>query len=245
MGITGTEVSKEASDIVLMDDSFSTIVRAVHWGRGIYQNFQRFIQFQLTVNVSAVLTVLLWVLLWGHSPFSALQLLWVNIIMDGPPALTLGLEPISGDLMKRAPTPRNASIVNGSMLGRIVFNGLFITGVFMLQSHFNFMGGTAAQQGTILFTLFVLFQLFNAFNARVISDRSIFKDFLKNRIMLLVFAITLCLQLLIVQFGGSAFNTVPLEPVLWLKIIAVAFSVVVASELFKLVRRLVLSPKNK
>lgn len=106
MGITGTEVSKEASDIVLLDDSFSTIVRAVQWGRGIYENFQRFIQFQLTVNLSSVAVVLASILLGFKTPFTALQLLWVNIIMDGPPALTLGLEPIRDDLMKRRPVAR-------------------------------------------------------------------------------------------------------------------------------------------
>lgn len=93
MGISGTEVSKEASDIVLLDDSFSTIVKAVQWGRGIYDNFQRFIQFQLTVNLSSVVVVLASILAGFAAPFSALELLWINIIMDGPPALTLGLEP--------------------------------------------------------------------------------------------------------------------------------------------------------
>jgi Ca2+-transporting ATPase len=108
MGIAGTEVSKEASDIVLLDDSFSTIVNAIKWGRGIYENFQRFIQFQLTVNVVAFVTVILAELFGYKMPFTTLQLLWVNIIMDGPPALTLGLEPPREHLLEKQPIKRNA-----------------------------------------------------------------------------------------------------------------------------------------
>ncbi|MEG2939426.1 MAG: HAD-IC family P-type ATPase, partial [Oscillospiraceae bacterium] len=116
MGITGTEVSKEASDIILLDDSFTTIVRAVEWGRGIFENFLRFIQFQLTVNVSSVVVVLACILTGAASPFTALELLWINLIMDGPPALTLGLEPMRKNLMRRKPTPRNAPLVSKRML---------------------------------------------------------------------------------------------------------------------------------
>ncbi|WP_298938856.1 calcium-translocating P-type ATPase, PMCA-type [uncultured Dysgonomonas sp.] len=111
MGISGTEVSKEASDIVLLDDSFSTIVKAIAWGRGIYENFKRFIQFQLTVNISSVIVVFTSILIGLKSPFTALQLLWINIIMDGPPALTLGLEPAHGNLMNRLPTKRHDSLL--------------------------------------------------------------------------------------------------------------------------------------
>lgn len=103
MGICGTEVSKEASDIILLNDSFATIVKAIEWGRGIYQNFQRFIQFQLTVNLSSVLIVLAAVVCGFTAPFSALQLLWVNLIMDGPPALTLGLEPVCKNVLDQSP----------------------------------------------------------------------------------------------------------------------------------------------
>ncbi|MCF0247211.1 MAG: HAD-IC family P-type ATPase, partial [Synergistes sp.] len=111
MGISGTEVSKEAGDIVLLDDSFATIVKAVEWGRNIYENFKRFISFQLTVNYASVVVVFTSILLGLKAPFTALQLLWINIIMDGPPALTLGLEPNHGDLMKRSPTKRNENII--------------------------------------------------------------------------------------------------------------------------------------
>lgn len=235
MGISGTEVSKQASDIVLLDDSFSTIVKAVQWGRGIYENFQRFIQFQLTVNLSSVVVVLTSILCGFATPFSALQLLWINIIMDGPPALTLGLEPIRGDLMDRKPTKRNASIISSTMLRCIIINGIFISFVFMLQHFTNFMGGTEEQLPTILFTLFVVFQLFNAFNSRELGNTSILKNLTSNKLMLGVFVLTFLLQVIITQFGGTVFDTVALPLSMWIKIIVVAFSVIIVSELVKLI----------
>lgn len=237
MGIAGTEVSKEASDIVMLDDSFATIVKAVHWGRGIYENFQRFIQFQLTVNLSSVVVVLASLFSGLAAPFTALQLLWVNIIMDGPPALTLGMEPIRDNLMDRRPTRRDASIVSRGMLERIIVSGAFIAVVFMAQSWTNFMGGTAEQQSTILFTLFVVFQLFNAFNSRELGNASLFANLLRNKVMIGVFALMFALQVLVVQFGGAMFRTVPLPIDMWLKIIAVGFGVVVLQEVIKTVKR--------
>lgn len=138
MGIAGTEVTKEASDIVLLDDSFSTIMKAVQWGRAIYENFKRFIQFQLTVNVSSVVVVVCSILAGFETPFTALELLWINIIMDGPPALTLGLEPIRDDILNHPPTRRDENIISRSMISRIFVNGIFISIVFMLQHFTNF-----------------------------------------------------------------------------------------------------------
>ena len=234
MGVAGTEVSKEASDIVLLDDSFSTIVKAVQWGRGIYENFQRFIQFQLTVNLSSVAVVLASILLGFKTPFTALQLLWVNIIMDGPPALTLGLEPIREDLMKRRPVARNANIISRRMLRSILCNGIFIALVFLLQERWNFLGAEANQKSTVLFTLFVIFQLFNAFNSRELSATSIFRNLGKNHLMLSVFALTFALQVVITQWGGAFFNTTPLPMILWLRILATGFTVILFAELLKL-----------
>ena len=238
MGITGTEVSKEASDIVLLDDSFTTIVRAVQWGRGIYENFQRFIQFQLTVNLSSVLVVLASILLGFKTPFTALQLLWVNIIMDGPPALTLGLEPIRGDLMRRRPVARDSSIVSHEMLRNIVLNGCFIAAVFLAQERWNFLGAAPEQQSTVLFTLFVVFQLCNAFNSRELSGMSIFRNLGRNHLMLGVFALTFAFQAVITQYGGAFFSTVPLPWTLWVGILCTGLSVIFFSELGKAVRHL-------
>ena len=239
MGVTGTEVSKEAGDIVLLDDSFSTIVKAVQWGRGIYENFQRFIQFQLTVNLSSVVVVLASILLGFKTPFTALQLLWVNIIMDGPPALTLGLEPIRSDLMKRSPVARNANIISKRMLRSIVLNGLFIALVFLAQERWNFLDAPPKDKSTVLFTLFVVFQLFNAFNSRELSATSIFRNLVKNHLMLLVFALTFALQVIITQWGGAFFNTTPLSPMLWIRILATGFSVILFSELLKLLETII------
>ena len=238
MGITGTEVSKEACDIVLLDDSFSTIVRAVQWGRGIYENFQRFIQFQLTVNLSSVAVVLASILLGFKTPFTALQLLWVNIIMDGPPALTLGLEPIRDDLMKRRPVARASSIVSKDMLWNIALNGIFIALVFLAQERWNFLGAAPEQKSTVLFTLFVVFQLFNAFNSRELSDTSIFLNLSKNHLMLGVFALTFGLQVVITQWGGAFFNTQPLPLSVWGGILATGFSVILFAEFIKAIRRI-------
>lgn len=237
MGISGTEVSKEASDIVLLNDSFSTIIKAVQWGRGIYENFQRFIQFQLTVNLSSVVVVLFTILLGFKAPFTALQLLWINLIMDGPPALTLGLEPIREDLMGREPTKRNANIVTKGMLRRIVINGVFISLVFLGQHIFNFMGATKEQMPTVLFTLFVVFQLFNAFNSRELTNTSIFKNIANNKVMLIVFIVTFTLQVVITQFGAVFFNTIALPISMWIKIILVGFLVILISEISKLIQR--------
>ena len=244
MGISGTEVSKEAADIVLLNDSFSTIVTTVKWGRGIYENFKRFIQFQLTVNVASVLTVFICTVVGlfvegFESPFSALDLLWINIIMDGPPALTLGLEPIRDDLMSRKPTARSESIVSREMLRRIAINGVFMCLICLAQQGFDFLNVGQDKVQTSVFTLFVIFQLFNSFNCRELGDKSIFPNLLKNRLMLGAFVIAFALQVIITQFGGAVFDTVPLDFLSWLKIVGLALTVVALDEVVKLVHRLV------
>lgn len=238
MGISGTEVSKEASDIVLLDDSFATIVKAVEWGRNIYENFKRFISFQLTVNIASVICVFVSVLMGLPAPFTALQLLWINIIMDGPPALTLGLEPGYSDLMRRRPTNRSENIISKGMLARITAAGVYMSVVFLLQYKLNFLGAARGEMTTVLFTLFVLFQLFNAFNCRELHSESIFCHLFKNKLMLLVVGCTFVLQVLIIQFAGAFFGTVPLGIAMWGKLFALAFSVIVLSEVIKAFARL-------
>lgn len=245
MGISGTEVSKEASDIVLVDDSFTTIVKAVEWGRNIYENFKRFISFQLTVNIASVICVFVSVLLGLDAPFTALQLLWINIIMDGPPALTLGLEPNYSDLMSRKPTNRSENIISKEMFIKIFSTGIYMSIVFLCQYRFNFLAAGQNEMRTVLFTLFVLFQLFNAFNCRELHSQTIFKHLFKNKLMLGVVSCTFVLQILIIQFAGAFFGTVPLALNMWLKIFALAFSVVVLSELVKAVTRIAQKIKSK
>ena len=239
MGVAGTEVTKEASDIVLLDDSFTTIVKAVKWGRGIYENFKRFIQFQLTVNVASATVIIISVLVGKASPFTALQILWINLIMDGPPALTLGLEPMRGNLLNRKPTDRNENIISKKMFGKILFNGIWVTAIVMIQSFTNFMGAKSdTEMSTVIFTMFVIFQLFNAFNCRELDDTPMYKNLLKNKLMLGVFLIVLIIQIVITQFATVVFNTVPLSLEMWGKIFTIAFSIIVINEVVKFLKRL-------
>lgn len=236
MGITGTQVTKEASDIILLDDSFATVIKAVRHGRGIYENFRRFITFQLTVNLAAVLTVTLSVLLGFPPPFSPLQLLWINLIMDGPPALTLGLEKISSDIMSRNPVRRDAPIVSKKMLLRILLSGGYMAAIMIAQTKWNFLGisGGAGKERTALFTIFVLLQLFNAICARELGLKSVFCGFFQNKALLAVVSATLLLQVLIAEKGGAFFNTCPLSVTDWAKVLAVSLSIIAFTEIAKL-----------
>lgn len=249
MGIAGTEVSKEAADIVLLDDSFSSIATSIQWGRGIYENFKRFIQFQLTVNVASVFLIFLCTILnlffpSIQQPFSALDLLWINIIMDGPPALILGLEPIRNNLMEKKPIARGESILSRSMLIKIFIASLFMTGICLLQIATNFLQIDNVKNRTVVFTLFVLFQLFNALNCRELGNNSIFKNFFKNRLMLLVLVVVLSLQIIITQFGNRVFETVALNIVDWCKVIAMALSIIGIQEGIQAIMRYCIKNKS-
>lgn len=238
MGITGTEVSKEAADMVLLDDSFTTIVKAVGWGRGVYENFQKFIQFQLTVNVAAVITVLLAELFNFGSPFTPLQLLWINIIMDGPLAITLGIEVMRKNIMNDKPIKRDASIITKSMITKIIIGGVYIVAMIFLLMNTNILGGTEAEQPTLVFNAFVLFALFNVFNSRRLDNESIIKGFFSNKVLLEVFAGVFVIQVLATQFLGTIFNTVPLSFAMWIKVIAYSLTIVVLGEVIRFVKRI-------
>ncbi len=237
MGITGAEITKEASDIILLNDSFATVVRAIEFGRSVYQNLQRFIIFQLTVNLSAVLLIILSLVLGYETPFNTLQLLWINIIMDGPPALTLGLERSSRSLMKNKPVKRNESIISGKMLARIIFNGLLIVGIVTAERKLNFLGVPTSMHSTVVFTCFILLQLFNAFNCREIGKNSIFTSLTKNKVMLITFGVVFLMQIIIVQFGYKLFGITPLDFITWVKVVALSSSIVVVTEIAKVVYR--------
>lgn len=234
MGITGTETAKEASDIVLLDDSFSTIVTGIKWGRSIFKNFQRFITFQLTVNVVAFLTAFSAAILGLGLPFTTLQLLWVNLIMDGPPALSLGMEPPREELMKRNPIERNASIITKNMLFKVATHGVFISVALLALMKYQLLGGTPEMQKSIVFSVFVFFQLWNAFNCREFGTDSVFPNFFKNKAALGLIGGAALVQILLVQYAGAIFNTVPLPLEVWIHIITATFSIVAFSELLKL-----------
>ncbi|MDU4860635.1 MAG: calcium-translocating P-type ATPase, PMCA-type [Terrisporobacter othiniensis] len=244
MGISGTEVSKNAADIILTDDSFSTIVKGIKWGRGIYDNFQRFVQFQLTVNVVAFLIAIISQVLGQEMPFTTIQLLWVNIIMDGPPALALGLEPVRDFVLNRKPVNRNANIISKSMIRTIILNALFITGLLLAQSTFNILNVTPEENETVMFSLFAFLALFNAFNCREFGSDSIIPNFTKNKLALQIISVTGIAQIFFVQIFQDFFNSVSLSFEIWIKIILVAASIVVVNEIVKLVIRL-FNPKTE
>ncbi len=221
MGITGTEVTKEACDILLLDDSFSTIVRAIRWGRGIADGFKRFILFQLTVNVSSVIVVLIAALMGMASPFTALWLLWINLIMDGPPALTLGLEKLGDDLLKRPPVRRDAPLVTKNMAMRMAVMGGIIAAVSLAQLRWDFLNAGEAAP-TALFTLFVLCQLANALSARKPEGGNPLGGLFGNPALIGALVLTVTLQWIMVTFGGGFFKTVPLTAALWGKCCLIA-----------------------
>ncbi len=229
----GSEITKEVSDIILLDDSFSTIIKAITFGRNIYQNFQRFIMFQLSVNLTAVLFIIFSLVLGLENPFTTLQLLWINVIMDGPPALTLGLESRGNELMNNKPVKRSNNLVGKKMLIRILTHSLFMCLVLVLQYKYNFIGCTSEELSTVMFSLFIIFQLFNAFNCRELGSKSVVRNLKSNKSMLIVFSITFILQIIICEFGGKLFNTTPLSLIVWVKTIFVALGVVVISEIYK------------
>ena len=237
MGITGTEVTKEACDILLLDDAFATIVRAIRWGRGITDNFKRFILFQLTVNVSAVLVVLVAVIMNEPPPFSALELLWINIIMDGPPALCLGLERMSDDLLRRKPIRRDAPLVSRGMVMRMAVIGGLIAAVCLLQLKgvVDFLGVAGATNDkvvtTAVFTLFVFCQLANALAARRPEGGNPLGGLTGNPALVCALFIAAVLQWVIVVWGGAAFGTVALGVETWVRILLVAACVPIIAAL--------------
>lgn len=245
MGITGSEVSKNAADIILTDDNFATIINGIKWGRGVYENFQRFIQFQLTVNIIAFLVAIVSQILDFPMPFTTIQLLWVNIIMDGPPALALGLEPIRDAVFDRKPVDRKSSIITKKMVTSIVLNAIYVTAILLIQMKFNILGASTAVQAdgasemeTVLFALFAFSALFNAFNCREFGTDSIFKNFTKNKTALLIISVTAIAQFIFTELFSGFFNAVSLSLVMWGKVILLAFMIIVVNEVIKFVLRL-------
>jgi P-type Ca2+ transporter type 2C len=247
MGISGTEVAKEASKIVLLDDSFNTIVRGVQWGRALYENIQRFIQFQLTINVSALIIAFLGPFMGLKPPFTVLQLLWINVIMDTFAAIALCSEPPREGLMRRPPKKRDESIVTREMLRNIFITaGFFVVlMIFLLigMQHWGWFGSEVksseltARQVTIFFTVYVFFQVWNQINCRSLSpEESGLHRLFENPQFLVIASLTVIGQILIVSFGGQVFNVEPLGMVDWLVIAASTASVLVFAEVARRVR---------
>ena len=237
MGISGTEVSKNAADIILTDDSFSTIVDGIKWGRGIYENFQRFIQFQLTINIVAFMIAVISQVFGKEMPFTTIQLLWVNIIMDGPPALALGIEPVRDYVLKRKPIRRKAGIIARSMAVNIIINAFLIITIVNIQEFYNILNASPAEQGTVVFSLFAFSALFNALNCREFGVNSIIPNFFKNKLALRIIFITGIAQIVFTQVFRGFFNTVSLNLVMWIKIILLSSIILMLNEVVKLILR--------
>ncbi|XP_007549390.1 plasma membrane calcium-transporting ATPase 2 isoform X6 [Poecilia formosa] len=229
MGIAGTDVAKEASDIILTDDNFSSIVKAVMWGRNVYDSISKFLQFQLTVNVVAVIVAFTGACITQDSPLKAVQMLWVNLIMDTFASLALATEPPTEALLRRKPYGRNKPLISSTMtkniLGHAVYQLILIfTLLFAGEKIFDIDSGRNAplhsppsEHYTIIFNTFVMMQLFNEINARKIhGERNVFDGIFRNPIFCSIVFGTFAIQIVIVQFGGKPFSCQPLSLEKWL-----------------------------
>ena len=238
---TGTSVAKEASDITLLDDSFHSIATAVMWGRSLYKNIQRFIVFQLTINVVALLSVLLGAFLGTELPLTVTQMLWVNLIMDTFAAMALASIAPSMDVMNEKPRKRTDFIISPAMRNNIfgVGAGFLIVLMGLLAFFKNMPGGMDVHHLTVFFTIFVMLQFWNLFNASVFgTNHSIFKDVGHAMGMLGVALIILVGQFIIVTFGGKVFRTEPLPALEWAYIIAGTSVVLWIGEIWRGVKRM-------
>ena len=236
---SGTSVAKQASDITLIDDSFHSIAQAVMWGRSLYKNIQRFIFFQLIVNVTALLLVLFGSFVGTELPLTITQILWINLIMDTFAAMALASLPPSREVMQEKPRSKDAFIINkGMMRGIGIIGGLFFLGTFVMLWYFERVKGVDPQELTIFFCVFVMLQWWNLFNARTLgSHHSAFRRLWACRGFLLVLALVLIGQWLIVTYGGEMFRTEPLSLRVWLYIIIGTSPVLWIGEIYRKVKR--------
>lgn len=240
---SGTSVAKEASDMTLLDDSFKSIANAVMWGRSLYRNLQRFLFFQLVVNVAALLLVLGGSVIGTEMPLTVTQILWVNLIMDTFAALALASLPPSHEVMKDKPRKASDFIINKSIGFGILFCGIvFFLVMFALLVYCERRGkgGVDVHELTMFFTTFVMIQFWNLFNAKALmSHHTAFRHFLKDKGMILVLVLVLVGQWIIVTFGGEMFRTTPLSLHEWLLIIGSTSVVIWAGELWRTFKRMI------
>lgn len=222
MGIAGTEVAKESADVIVLDDNFTTIVNVAKWGRAVYINIQKFVQFQLTVNIVALVINFVSACVSGSAPLTAVQLLWVNLIMDTLGALALATEPPHEGLMNRPPVGRDVSFITTTMWRNIIGQSIYQLAVLLV---FNFLGkqllnlkGSDATriQNTFIFNTFVFCQVFNEINSRDMEKINVFANMFGSWIFLAIITATVVFQVIIVEFLGTFASTVPLSWQLWL-----------------------------
>ena len=245
---SGTSVAKEASDMTLLDDSFKSIANAVMWGRSLYRNLQRFLFFQLVVNVAALLLVLGGSIIGTEMPLTVTQILWVNLIMDTFAALALASLPPSHEVMNDKPRKATDFIINKGMAFGILFCGIaffIVMFAMLIYCERRGKGGVDVHELTVFFTTFVMIQFWNLFNAKSLgSNRTAFRHFLKDKGMILVLALVLVGQWLIVTFGGEMFRTVPLSLTEWLVIIGATSIVLWVGEIWRAFKHLLAKRKN-
>lgn len=239
---SGTSVAKEASDMTLLDDSFKSIANAVMWGRSLYRNLQRFLFFQLVVNVAALLLVLGGSVIGTEMPLTVTQILWVNLIMDTFAALALASLPPSHEVMKDKPRKASDFIINKSIGFGILFCGIFfflVMFALLVYCERRGKGGVDVHELTMFFTTFVMIQFWNLFNAKALmSHHTAFRHFLKDKGMILVLVLVLVGQWIIVTFGGEMFRTTPLSLHEWLLIIGSTSVVLWVGELWRAFKRM-------
>jgi len=239
---SGTSVAKEASDMTLLDNSFASIVKAVEWGRALFRNLQRFIFFQLSVNLTALLLVLAGSFIGQDMPLTVTQILWVNLIMDTFAAIALSTLPPDGDLMSERPRDTTKFIVSPSIAKKIILWGVAMgAAAVALFYHYENAGdgNVDSYELTFFFTVFVMMQFWNLFNAKALgSNGSAFAGLLSDKAFLLMALVIVAGQWIIVTFGGEMFRTVPLSLHDWLVAIVVTFPVAILGEGIRLVRRI-------
>ncbi|KAL8236833.1 hypothetical protein R6Q59_017914 [Mikania micrantha] len=232
MGIQGTEVAKESSDIIILDDNFASVVKVVRWGRSVYANIQKFIQFQLTVNVAALVINVVAALSSGDVPLNAVQLLWVNLIMDTLGALALATEPPTDHLMDRLPVGRREPLITNIMWRNLLIQALYQVTILLvlnfggrdiLHSQHEPNEHATKEKNTLIFNSFVFAQIFNEFNARKPDEMNVFKGVTRNRLFMGIVGFTVVLQVIIIMFLGKFTTTVRLSWQLWLVSIAIGF----------------------
>ncbi|KAF2363503.1 P-type ATPase [Trinorchestia longiramus] len=240
MGVTGTDVAKEACDIVLTDDNFTSIVKAVMWGRNVYDSIAKFLQFQLTVNIVAVFVAFVSVCVISDTPLKAVQMLWVNLIMDTLASLALATEPPTKELLKRMPYGRKKPLLTPILIRNVLGQAFFmITVIFWLFFYGhevlhidsgldNGISSAPSQHFTVVFNAFVMMTLFNEINARKVhGELNVFSGLLRNSFFCCIWAATFLAQVLLVQYGGHAFSTAPLSYDQWLLCLLLGASVLV------------------
>ena len=238
---SGTSVAKSASDITLLDDSFGSISKAVMWGRSLYKNIQRFLFFQLVVNLSALLLVMGGSIIGTEMPLTVTQILWVNLIMDTFAALALASLPPSREVMKEKPRQSTDFIITKKVGRQIVLTSLIffvVMFIMLIYCERNGSAGVDIHELTIFFTTFVMLQVWNLFNAKALgSTHSAFHNMAGSMGMLFVLLLIIVGQVLIVHFGGRIFRTVPLSGGEWLAIIAATSTVMLVGEIVRLWKR--------